>query len=145
MHNKKPLEYEEINGCFIVTSHAVDNHGYPILSHNKRQYRAHQLIYSECYGDIPVGHVVRHKCDNRLCANPEHLESGTPQQNVEDRVNRGRGGHGMAGAKVTPCKVREIRRSVAQGATQKEIAERYKLSKGTVSLIVRGITWKEVV
>ena len=94
---------------------------------------------------MPEGLIIRHKCDNRLCMNPEHLESGTLQQNADDRVSRGRGGHGMAGAKVTPSMVRDIRSSFAQGTTQKEIAEKYKISKGAVSLMVRGLTWKNVI
>ena len=29
-------------------------------------------------------HVVRHRCHNRLCVNPEHLELGTQADNKRD-------------------------------------------------------------
>ncbi len=34
--------------------------------------------------------VVRHKCDNRICVNPHHLEGGTQTENMKDVVDRGR-------------------------------------------------------
>ena len=52
--------------------------------------RAHRLMYERFVGPIPEGHVIRHKCDNPPCVNPNHLESGTQSENVWDMVHRGR-------------------------------------------------------
>lgn len=34
--------------------------------------------------------VVRHTCDSKRCIRPDHLILGTPNYNVQDRVDRGR-------------------------------------------------------
>lgn len=58
--------------------------------------RAHRVAYELSTGErlprfIPgVTVELRHKCDNRLCCNPSHLETGTRQQNVDDMISRGR-------------------------------------------------------
>ncbi|WP_089946011.1 HNH endonuclease [Litoreibacter albidus] len=32
----------------------------------------------------PAGEVVRHRCNNRRCINPDHLVAGTQLENIED-------------------------------------------------------------
>ncbi|WP_416053644.1 HNH endonuclease signature motif containing protein, partial [Escherichia coli] len=48
-----------------------------------------RLIWELRNGPIDEGLVVRHKCDNRKCCNPEHLELGTRADNMNDRFIRG--------------------------------------------------------
>lgn len=50
----------------------------------------HRLAYELKNGPIPMGLLVRHKCDNRPCANVEHLELGTHADNARDATERGR-------------------------------------------------------
>lgn len=52
--------------------------------------RTHQVVWKHHHGPIPEGHVVRHKCDNPPCINIEHLETGTPADNTQDMMDRGR-------------------------------------------------------
>lgn len=54
---------------------------------------AHRFAY--CLGNgmvnpesLPKDMVVRHKCDNPLCCNPEHLELGTQLDNINDTRSR---------------------------------------------------------
>lgn len=52
--------------------------------------KVYQLIAWALAGDIPrQGLVVRHKCDNRLCIHPDHLEVGTQSANLVDQRRTG--------------------------------------------------------
>jgi hypothetical protein len=86
--SKIQLDHE--TGCWNWTG--ALSRGYGILSYkfNKAPYKAHRLSYQLNVGEIPEGLVIRHKCDNRKCCNPNHLIAGTQKDNVHDTVTRGR-------------------------------------------------------
>lgn len=44
----------------------------------------HRIAWELTYGPIPEGMFVLHKCDNKRCANPNHLFLGTQGDNVRD-------------------------------------------------------------
>ena len=48
------------------------------------------MSYELAYGPFVKSLVVRHKCDNTKCCNPEHLELGTQLDNVDDMLTRKR-------------------------------------------------------
>jgi hypothetical protein len=62
--------------------------GYGIFTYRCKDYRAHRFVYWLIHSTWPP--VVRHTCDNPPCCNPRHLLAGTQQDNVRDRVERGR-------------------------------------------------------
>lgn len=115
----------------------------------RRDTLIHRLAYETWVGPIPEGHVVRHKCDNPPCINPDHLETGTQADNSRDMVERGRmqdqrGARGPR-ARLTGEEVQDIRTEYAKGVlTQQMLAEVYGLTQSGVSTIVRGRTWKGV-
>lgn len=68
--------------------------GYGTLKHEGRWAPAHRVVYCRTYGvtqqelwDRKL--VIRHKCDNKACINPDHLEEGTQKENMKDIVRRG--------------------------------------------------------
>lgn len=78
------------SGCWEWQRGKAGN-GYGVISvgHQKQDY-AHRVSYREFVGDIPDGLLIRHKCDNTCCCNPEHLELGTQRDNMQDCKKRGR-------------------------------------------------------
>ncbi len=55
-----------------------------------RHLGAHQFSYILSNGPIPKGELIRHSCHNKWCVNPNHLSSGTHQDNANDMVAAGR-------------------------------------------------------
>lgn len=64
--------------------------GYGWVSYGGRPWIASRLSYKLANGGIPKGLIVRHKCDNPPCCNPDHLEVGTYRDNTHDCMKRGR-------------------------------------------------------
>jgi hypothetical protein len=74
------------NGCWEWTR-KVCAKGYPLLG---GVGRLHRVVYRLVHGPIPLGMVIRHKCDNPKCLNPDHLLIGTQADNCADTKARGR-------------------------------------------------------
>lgn len=51
---------------------------------------AHRVGWTLLNGPIPEGLHVLHRCDNPPCCNPRHWFLGTNQDNVDDKVAKGR-------------------------------------------------------
>lgn len=137
------LSVAEESGCIRFTGH-LDGEGYGRIMVARVKYMAHRLSYSLNKGPIPDGYVVRHKCDNPSCINPEHLEVGTQADNIADKVSRGRQarGSGAGRAILTEESVREIRSSPLKVS---ELSTLYGVSVVSIRNILRRKTWQHVV
>jgi hypothetical protein len=139
-------------GCWEYRGPRFAN-GYGQVKVDGTPQLAHRLSYQLWVGEIPDGAVVRHKCDNKPCLNPDHLETGTQFENVQDRNERGRTARGNQGVgKFTDDQVRAIRAEVAgankkygdRGRKYQEIAEREEVSYGCIQGIWLRNTYKHV-
>jgi hypothetical protein len=150
---RKEIEYKILpNGCWECTSHSANNGGigYPQIARNGKHYRLSRYMYEKHIGEIPENMMVRHKCDNRLCINPDHLELGTHKDNMRDMIERGRsvacGKHGSAPvrAKLNEGMIIDIRNRLAKKEKQKDIAKIYGVNPSCISKIAIGRRWKTV-
>jgi hypothetical protein len=98
--------------------------------------------------NVPHGMYVMHSCDNRACVNPNHLSIGTPKDNTQDMIAKGRKkvvaplGEGNGKAKLTVEKVKLIKQSNLKSA---ELARQFGLSENCIRGVRIGRTWSHVV
>jgi len=126
---------EWTGGCF--------NHGYGRTLAYGKYWSTHRLAL-HLEGIDVTGHHVLHSCDNPLCCNPNHLRTGTHQDNMADRNSRGRQARGtkINRAKLTEKDVLEIR--AITGMSQRAIAKRYGVVQSVIGSIINRKTWQHI-
>lgn len=65
---------ERPNGCWCWTG-TRDTSGYGSIKVQGRLQLAHRFAYEQWIGPIPLGYDLHHKCKNRWCVNPKHLDA----------------------------------------------------------------------
>lgn len=141
--------------------------GYGQFHIKNHPYIASRVAYFIGTGEQPGNLCVCHKCDNPWCVNPDHLFLGTDLDNGIDKKRKGRAASGdrhgarihiekmprgteNASAKLQEHEVLEIRelnatrRLTRPMLSQREIAERYKISQSNVSDIIHRRIWKHI-
>lgn len=128
------------NGCWKWTGKLYPN-GYGYFWMKGKEFLAHRVsfaIHNQCFIDDIV---VRHSCDYRPCVNPDHLLSGTQQNNIDDAWDRNRYDLSKfgSGRRVIPKedlhKIFEMRSS---GMLQKDIAIQFNVRQNQISRILSG-------
>jgi hypothetical protein len=155
---------EPNTGCWLWIA-AVSKSGYGASYNNGKQQSAHRMSWEIENGKIPEGMFVCHKCDEKTCVNPDHLFLGTPKDNMQDMINKGRRvvpstrnrmrgcdwrdahlgklptGEAHHGSKLTETDVLAIRASDDPGVI---LATKYNVSNNTISRVRRRLIWSHI-
>lgn len=78
----------DANGCWLWTG-AVSSSGYGYMSVQYKDWRVHRLSYELFVGKLGTK-LACHRCDVKLCFNPDHLFKGTQADNISDQLQKGR-------------------------------------------------------
>lgn len=120
--------------------------GYGSMRYKGKTWRAHRAVWDKERGEIPKGMHVCHKCDNPSCVNIKHLFLGTNNDNMQDKINKGRQTKGTDtySAKLNENAVRKIRKLSMFKFSNKDIAFLYDVNQSTVCRIVNNLIWRHV-
>lgn len=76
----EPSSYE--TGCWNIPGYTPSKNGYCGTTINGTTQSLHLHVYEHFRGLVPEGKELHHKCRNRVCCNPDHLEALTRQEHV---------------------------------------------------------------
>lgn len=149
LNGKEVILEKRENGCIECISHCKDDCGYTRIKVNGKHERLFRYIYEQKYGKIPKGMVIRHKCDNPSCCNIEHLEIGTPYDNVQDMIKRGRDVYHLSKPKIqgelngNSKLTKEIVKEIYKNKGKVKIyCEKYNISASLIWQIRNKKWWK---
>jgi hypothetical protein len=133
------------SGCWRWKGY-VNSHGYGVISFRGTNYKAHRIAFFLAHDSLNEEQMVLHKCDLRLCCNPNHLYQGDAKRNSQDALSRGRFarlyGESNGNSKLTGKEVKSIRQQYrSKQITQKTLAQCYGVSTATISYICSGGRW----
>ena len=108
-----------------------------------RKQWAHRVVMTMRIGTIPKGMYVCHICDNKGCVRPSHLVLGTPKDNIQDSINKGRSQRGETNghSKLTEKQIREIRNDHRIHII---IAKEYNVGRRAIDRIIDRTRWKHL-
>ena len=140
--NKFFEKVKKTETCWLWTG-ATSESGYGAFGYRGKWMRANRVSFLIHKGEIPEEMLVCHSCDNPQCVNPDHLFLGTPTDNMNDMIKKGRSKFQPKGEKNTACKltdkqVLEIKEMRKNKIAAKEIAKKFNISADYVYEISYG-------
>lgn len=117
----------------------IGSNGYLSARYQGCTTSAHRVAYCKYHG-IPLAsiqdRVIRHKCDNRRCINPYHLEIGSQSDNMVDKALRTE--RNFTNLKLTPAEAYRIKFG---GESAALLASALPVSRDMINKIRRGVKW----
>jgi hypothetical protein len=141
---------EKTDECWVWTGQKIRGYGrLSVGAKEEKSVGAHRFSW-ELHNKqkIPDGKFVMHSCDNPSCVNPDHLSIGSPKENYDDMVLKGRrkvvAPKGVANGKsiLDEEKVRFIKTC---GLNHAKTAKILGVSVSCVRGVRSGRTWSQVV
>lgn len=134
-------------GCWEWKGAMRNNYG--AIRHEGKVLSAHRVAWILTNGHPPDDKLICHKCDNRACCRPDHLELGSPGKNNRDARGRrtfflARGEY-AANAVLTEKDVEQIvqiRKSTGAGA--RSISRELGFCESTVKGVLQGRSWRHI-
>jgi hypothetical protein len=121
--------------------------GYGRIFYREKQFVATRIAWQVFKGEIPVGLLVCHHCDNPWCVNIDHLFLGTDADNNLDKIAKGCEPFPLIGehnpfAKPTTEQAHEVYELAwSSRYTQREIARMFDITQQNVSMIKHRRSW----
>ncbi len=75
------LHVDGESGCWIWTGYRSKGYGRIGLPGNRTVY-VHRVVYEWFVGPIAEGLTLDHLCENKACANPDHVRQATRSENI---------------------------------------------------------------
>ena len=135
---KRKVIEDHLSGCWTWQGKKTF-FGYGTFQYNKQRDLAHRMSFK--IFKHPKGmdnKVIRHKCDNPKCVNPEHLEAGSIYDNINDMISRKRNAW-FKGEMILSDKILEVKKMFSTGNFYHyQIAKMVGIHQSTVSRIING-------
>lgn len=124
------------NGCWEWQGE-LDRYGYGKFRCGVHILKAHRYSYELAYGEFDKSLHVLHKCDNPKCVNPAHLFLGTNQDNIADKIQKGRQKFTIHHLTITEKEL--IVQALREAQSKQQIAARFGISIQTVKRLSKEL------
>lgn len=139
--------FEPNSGCWLWEG-KPDANGYGQVGIGGKNLKPHRISFAAFNGS-PDGLCICHRCDVRICVNPDHLFAGTQADNMRDMDKKGRRvsvrGEESPQSKLTAAQIVSIREIYAKGASSlRSLAKDFGVGQTVIFAIIKKRKWKHI-